>query len=119
MLVFCPSCANILTVSTTKVHKGDGVYGDTNCLECRSCPYQFVLTKNYYERKDDFQRKKREDILGGKDQWENAQRTRKQCDNDKCDGMEAAFYQVQIRSADEPMTSFFQCTTCDRKWVEN
>lgn len=31
-----------------------------------------------------------------------------QCDNRECDGMEAAFFQVQIRSADEPMTSFFK-----------
>jgi hypothetical protein len=31
-----------------------------------------------------------------------------QCPNDKCDGGEAFFYQLQIRSADEPMTSFFK-----------
>lgn len=31
-----------------------------------------------------------------------------QCPNEKCEGSEAYFYQLQIRSADEPMTSFFR-----------
>lgn len=30
-----------------------------------------------------------------------------QCPKDGCDGEEAAFFQVQIRSADEPMTNFY------------
>ena len=31
-----------------------------------------------------------------------------QCPAAGCNGNEAAFYQIQIRSADEPMTSFFK-----------
>jgi DNA-directed RNA polymerase subunit M/transcription elongation factor TFIIS len=31
-----------------------------------------------------------------------------QCPKDGCDGEEAAFFQVQIRSADEPMTGFYK-----------
>jgi hypothetical protein len=31
-----------------------------------------------------------------------------QCPNEKCDGQQAFFFQVQIRSADEPMTSFYK-----------
>jgi hypothetical protein len=30
------------------------------------------------------------------------------CPKEDCDGDEAYFYQLQIRSADEPMTSFFK-----------
>lgn len=30
------------------------------------------------------------------------------CANDRCDNMEAYFYSVQIRSADEPMTNFYR-----------
>jgi len=29
----------------------------------------------------------------------------------KCD-----YYQLQTRSADEPMTTFFTCLECDKKW---
>lgn len=31
-----------------------------------------------------------------------------QCPKEGCEGTEAAYFQVQIRSADEPMTSFFK-----------
>jgi DNA-directed RNA polymerase subunit M/transcription elongation factor TFIIS len=30
------------------------------------------------------------------------------CAREGCEGIEAYFYQLQIRSADEPMTSFFK-----------
>ena len=47
-------------------------------------------------------------MFGGKGQWDNAQRASMQCPKEGCDGDEAAYYQVQIRSADEPMTSFYK-----------
>ncbi len=31
-----------------------------------------------------------------------------QCPHENCDGAKAFFYQVQIRSADEPMTTFYK-----------
>jgi len=31
-----------------------------------------------------------------------------QCTRDGCDNAQASFYQVQIRSADEPMTTFYK-----------
>ena len=31
-----------------------------------------------------------------------------QCPREGCDGSQAFFYQVQIRSADEPMTTFYK-----------
>lgn len=66
-----------------------------------------------------------------------------QCTRDGCDNAQASFYQVQIRSADEPMTTFYkvcapkcvwqsckrlrmadalfrwQCTSCGQRWKEN
>lgn len=60
-----------------------------------------------------------------------------QCPSDTCNGEYAYFYQLQIRSADEPMTTFLrvsfgsfdvmfsvltcmltplQCTTCAKTW---
>ena len=31
-----------------------------------------------------------------------------QCPREACDGSDATFYQVQTRSADEPMTTFYK-----------
>lgn len=42
-----------------------------NKFECRTCPYQYVLDKAYYERTP-MKRKEVEDVLGGKDEWKNA-----------------------------------------------
>lgn len=35
-----------------------------------------------------------------------------QCPREGCDGSKAFFYQVQIRSADEPMTTFYKVGSC-------
>ncbi len=78
-----------------------------NRLECNTCPYQYILTKKFYERKE-FARKEREDVFGGPGAWDNADKMEVQCPKDGCDGALAAFFQVQIRSADEPMTSFYK-----------
>ena len=50
-------------------------------------------------------------MFGGPGAWDNADKTAAQCPATGCDGAEAAFYQIQIRSADEPMTSFFKVGT--------
>lgn len=78
-----------------------------NRLECRTCPYEYAITEPLYSRRV-FHRKEREDVFGGPGAWDNAQKGKAQCPAEGCDGEEAAFFQVQIRSADEPMTSFFK-----------
>lgn len=47
-------------------------------------------------------------MFGGPGAWDNADKSQVQCPKEGCDGEEAAFFQVQIRSADEPMTSFYK-----------
>lgn len=78
-----------------------------NRLECRTCPYEYAINEPLYSRRV-FHRKEREDVFGGPGAWDNAQKGKVQCPAEGCDGGEAAFFQVQIRSADEPMTSFFK-----------
>tara|TARA_B100000768_G_C11282289_1_gene379366 strand:- start:4703 stop:5125 length:423 start_codon:yes stop_codon:yes gene_type:complete len=34
----------------------------------------------------------------------------------KCKSMKTVYYQMQTRSADEPMTTFVTCTNCYTKW---
>lgn len=110
MLLFCPLCSNILTVSAMDTGR--------NRLECRTCPYEHPIDRTIYSRRN-FVRQEREDVFGGPGAWDNAQKSRQQCPAEGCDGDEAAFFQVQIRSADEPMTSFFKCMTCGNRWREN
>jgi hypothetical protein len=43
-----------------------------------------------------------------------------QCPKEGCNGDEAAFFQVQIRSADEPMTGFYKVSwrqNCRMQWL--
>ena len=34
----------------------------------------------------------------------------------KCKGVKTTYYQMQTRSADEPMTTFVTCTNCSNRW---
>lgn len=53
-------------------------------------------------------KKEIEDVFGGPGAWDNAQKGETQCVKEGCNGTEAAYFQVQIRSADEPMTTFYK-----------
>ena len=37
----------------------------------------------------------------------------------KCHKNKCTYYQMQIRSADEPMTTFITCLECDHRWKQN
>ena len=34
----------------------------------------------------------------------------------RCKSLKTTYYQLQTRSADEPMTTFVTCTKCDKRW---
>jgi len=75
-------------------------------------------------------RKQVDDVLGGADAWKNVDQTQGLfvkltvfCGNcvalcDQCGNRTAYFMQVQIRSADEPMSTFYKCTKCGHRWNE-
>jgi hypothetical protein len=65
----CPNCSNALTISRAEPTAGYPM--GVNKFECRTCPYQYILDSTYYERSD-MKRKEVEDVLGGKDEWKNA-----------------------------------------------
>lgn len=73
--VVCPSCSNTLTVSRAPYNPEEPDFPNgRNRLECRTCPYQFLLDKRYYERKV-MKRKEVEDVIGGKGSWDNVDQT--------------------------------------------
>ncbi|KAF2680303.1 hypothetical protein K458DRAFT_407331 [Lentithecium fluviatile CBS 122367] len=116
MLLFCPTCSSMLRV--TKIPPGDPSteqYVGQNRFECLTCPYQFILKKRYYERKM-LRQKEVDDVIGGAGSWDNVDKVKVQCPNEKCRNDEAYWYALQIRSADEPMTNFYKCTKCSKQW---
>ncbi|KAE9975085.1 hypothetical protein EG328_000506 [Venturia inaequalis] len=118
MLLFCPTCSNLLTISRIpNTNLNSRHLAGQNAFICSTCPYLYPLQKRYYERKT-LQRKDVDDILGGADAWDNVDRTNVNCPDESCGNGQAYFYQLQIRSADEPMTSFFKCTKCAKQWRE-
>uniref|UniRef100_A0A674N233 DNA-directed RNA polymerase III subunit RPC10 n=1 Tax=Takifugu rubripes TaxID=31033 RepID=A0A674N233_TAKRU len=57
-----------------------------------------------------------DDVLGGAAAWENVDSTAETCP--KCEHRRAFFMQIQTRSADEPMTTFYKCCNaqCGHRW---
>ena len=58
---FCPYCCNCLTIARSA--GTPATPGGLNAFTCRTCPYQFVLDKAYYERTY-MKQKAKDDILG-------------------------------------------------------
>nr|POF17366.1 dna-directed rna polymerase iii subunit rpc10 [Quercus suber] len=70
MLIVTPLPAHHTTAATQH-------FAGQNRFECRTCPYQMVLDKRYFERKTLGVREV-EDVLGGSDSWRNVDRTESQ-----------------------------------------
>jgi len=121
MVHWCPNCGNHLTVQrsqlTTSEVPEDDEYGYS--FICRTCPYEFIVDKEYYNRR--LSRVKLvDDIMGGASAWENVDQTAvPMCQNKQCGSTKAYYRQMQIRSADEPMTTFYKCVDCGTQWREN
>lgn len=62
-------------------------------------------------------RKEADDVMGGEGAWDNVDATDVQCPDESCGGDRAYFYMVQIRSADEPMTTFYKVSFGIAGWV--
>jgi len=111
---FCPNCHNLLEI---KFRYGERGGPDQWLRKCSTCPYVYpIKSKHRYvvhifqDDEDDI------DIVETSKADEHRQRTEILCP--KCNHNEAFFYQMQTRSADEPMTTFYECTnkTCRNNW---
>ncbi|CAG8043273.1 unnamed protein product [Penicillium salamii] len=116
MLIFCPNCSNALTIS--KADASTRFPMGVNRFECRTCPYEAPLDREWFESTN-LKQKEVDDIFGGAEEFANADSVATQCPAEACNGERAYFFQLQIRSADEPMTTFLKCTSCGARWREN
>ena len=108
MLNFCPNCSNILIIE-----EGQTAYR----LACNTCPFVFNIERKMANRKY-CKLKEIDDVLGGAAAWENVDSTAVPCE--QCGHDRAYFMQIQTRSADEPMTTFYKCCNlqCGHRWRE-
>jgi DNA-directed RNA polymerase III subunit RPC11 len=58
-----------------------------------------------------------DDVLGGPEAWKDVEQTSANCPD--CGNQKAYFKQMQTRSADEPMTTFYKCVGCSYMWKED
>ena len=108
---FCPLDGTLLQVRhSTEQTSEEAATGFFFCATCPySCPINAMVTKKAFPAV-----KMVDDILGGAEAWDNVDRTQAVCPN--CNFQEAFFQQIQIRSADEPMSIFYKCVKCGRQW---
>lgn len=107
-MLFCPTCSSILTVEEYLGHLR---------YKCRVCPYNFNISRRITIRSYP-KLKEIDDVLGGSAAWENVDATDERCPT--CSHPRAYFMQIQTRSADEPMTTFYKCCnqSCGHRWRE-
>jgi|UniRef100_A0A7S2UDE7 DNA-directed RNA polymerase III subunit RPC11 len=106
---FCPLDGTLLQIHLPSTREADSV----SRFVCSTCPYSTEISKNY-TKKTMPSRKAVDDILGGAAAWENVDKTMAVCPG--CSHDKAYFMQMQIRSADEPMSVFYKCCKCSHQW---
>mmetsp|Transcript_11731 Transcript_11731/g.14585 ORF Transcript_11731/g.14585 Transcript_11731/m.14585 type:complete len:112 (+) Transcript_11731:281-616(+) len=106
---FCPLDGTLLQIQMC--NSADSMY--KSIFTCSTCPYSCAIQHNF-TKKMQLKRKAVDDILGGASAWENVDRTMAVCPT--CSYHEAYFMQMQIRSADEPMSVFYKCVQCGNQW---
>ena len=110
-LLFCPTCGNLLLIMSSM--------NDSMRFWCKTCTYSFPVGQETLTVSEKFTKKKVDDILGGEEAWKDVARTEARCPSDTCNSNVAFFRQMQIRSADEPTTTFYRCVVCTKQWRED
>jgi len=109
MLFFCPTCGNLLLIEEDTLGR--------NRYSCNTCPYICHINRKISNRT--YPKLKEVDhVMGGSAAWENVDSTDAECPS--CGHKRAYFMQMQTRSADEPMTTFYRCSNekCAHNWRE-
>mmetsp|Transcript_17518 Transcript_17518/g.45818 ORF Transcript_17518/g.45818 Transcript_17518/m.45818 type:complete len:112 (-) Transcript_17518:170-505(-) len=108
MLIFCPTCGNILTLQERSLVEENRFY-------CMTCPYVQVIEAPVAIGHTNQDKKEVAHLIG-----DNAGVGKAKADIKcpKCEHPEAWFHQMQTRSADEASTIFYECCNpkCKHKW---
>lgn len=110
---FCPKCSSILVPQKNS---------EGTRLVCRRCGYTRPLSpedENAYRITQKITHGPEEEtvIIDEKlAQWQTMPTTVQECP--KCHHKRAYYWQVQTRSGDEGMTTFYRCCKCGQTWRE-
>ena len=109
-MLFCPFCGTLLLLF-------NGARAAT-AYRCPTCPYETPVTHNYTSVRSfcDQNRAAQNEIFDSSSELSGGQKTKVRCE--ECENDEAYFIQVQMRSADEPPTTFYKCTRCGTQWKQ-
>ncbi|XP_047268813.1 DNA-directed RNA polymerase III subunit RPC10 isoform X2 [Capsicum annuum] len=101
----CPDCTTLLQYELPHMDRPARFF-------CPVCPYLKL------KKKQPLVKKQMDPVISTED-MDNASTAEVPCP--ACGYREAAYYQVQIRSADEPMTTFYKCKNkmCGNNWRED
>jgi DNA-directed RNA polymerase III subunit RPC11 len=120
---FCPCDGTLLQIRTSAETLHVAPQRQQQIWFCVTCAYSCTIaeasrTTTTATHLGGRRRKKAgaDDVLGGAAAWENVDRTTATCP--ACPHREAYFLQMQIRSADEPMSIFYKCCQCSHQWSD-
>ncbi|RLG55421.1 MAG: transcription factor S [Candidatus Hydrothermarchaeota archaeon] len=100
--MFCKKCGSLMLPKNGK-------------LVCTKCgEEEEILNKTEFKLKE--KGKKKKEILIVDEKINTLPTIRVECP--KCKNMEAEWWLLQTRKADEPETRFFRCTKCGYTWRE-
>eukprot|EP00035_Acanthoeca_spectabilis_P034383 m.28783 g.28783 ORF g.28783 m.28783 type:complete len:112 (-) comp6595_c0_seq1:279-614(-) len=108
MLIFCPTCGNILTLKPASAMQ-------ENQFHCMTCPYVQVIETQVTVGHVNKDKKEIATVIGDNS---GVGKSKAHIKCPKCDHAEAWFHQMQTRSADEASTIFYECCNpkCKHKW---
>lgn len=110
---FCPTCGMLLRYEAPNMGQAARFY-------CPTCPYfASIESRVKIKRKQKLAKKEIEPIFTLEDMKTGGAETDATCPH--CNFGRACFQQIQIRSADEPATTFYFCLNekCGRMWRED
>jgi len=111
---FCPECSSILSPQKT---------GKKKVLTCQNCGYTKRLTSKTKEKyrigeKITHLPENEETVVIDDKLLEQRTMPTVRAICPKCGNNEAYYWQVQTRSGDEGMTTFYRCVKCEQTWRE-
>ncbi|HRR54212.1 MAG TPA: transcription factor S [Candidatus Methanomethylicus sp.] len=105
---FCPKCKCFLIEDPKR-----------KVLVCRKCKFEKPTKGSGSQRfVEVISKPKSELIVKDSDNPKDATLPSTRAECKKCGNMEAYYWMVQTRSADEPSTRFYRCTKCGMTWRE-
>ncbi|XP_027194732.2 RNA polymerase III subunit K [Dermatophagoides pteronyssinus] len=114
---FCDFCGGLLCFSSSKFFTKDSYnIGSSNvdlsCYQCNSTFKKGITSLSFVPLRQIL----KAEIIKDSDQWASASITDEKCP--KCTHNRAYYIQMQTRSADEPMTTYYRCEKCAHNWKE-